>query len=50
MWNSIYNQGMHTLNFSGPYLIVDAKRHIFVPNNFRNKIRDKFRRLKSWLL
>lgn len=49
-WNSIYNQGMHTLNFSGPYLIVDTKRHIFVPNNFRNKIRDKFRRLKSWLL
>ncbi len=49
-WNKRFRAGMHTLNFAGPYLLADAKRHIFIPCNLKNKIQEKFRKLKTRLI
>lgn len=40
-----FKAGIHTLNFAGPYLLVDAKRHIFIPCNLINKAREKLMKL-----
>ncbi|MGC8866088.1 MAG: glucosamine inositolphosphorylceramide transferase family protein [Bacteroidales bacterium] len=41
-----YKAGMHTLNFAGPYLLVDAKRHIFILCNLINKTKEKLSKVR----
>lgn len=44
-WNPKFKDGIHTLNFAGPFLIVDAKRHGFVLCNFKNKLLEKIKKI-----
>jgi hypothetical protein len=42
-WFKHYSEGIHTLSFVNDWLILDAKRHVFIPYVFWKKLKGKLR-------
>lgn len=40
---SKFNKGIHTISYSGDYLVIDAKRYVFIFSEFWFKLKRKFK-------